>query len=71
VVSATDPYGRILGFLDLSRYFVLSSSSSIVLTTMTMSQRYINITITILNIIHRPVFYLKNNVSETGFCLCL
>jgi hypothetical protein len=22
VVSTTDPYGRILGFLDLSRYFV-------------------------------------------------
>jgi hypothetical protein len=28
---------------------------------------YINITITILDIIHRPVFYLKDNVSETGF----
>jgi hypothetical protein len=33
VVSVTDPYGRILGFLDRSRYFsILSSSSSIVLT---------------------------------------
>jgi hypothetical protein len=31
VVSVTDPYGRILGFLDRSRYF-LSSSSSVVLT---------------------------------------
>jgi hypothetical protein len=29
------------------------------------------ITITILDIIHRPVFYLKVNVSETGFCLRL
>jgi hypothetical protein len=29
---------------------------------------YINITITILDIIHRPVFYLKHNVSETAFC---
>jgi hypothetical protein len=28
-------------------------------------------TITILDIIHRPVFYLKHNVSDTGFCLCL
>jgi hypothetical protein len=28
---------------------------------------YINITITILDIIHRPVFYLKRNVSEIGF----
>jgi hypothetical protein len=32
VVSATDPYGNILGFLDQSRYFFLPSSSSIVLT---------------------------------------
>jgi hypothetical protein len=31
VVSVTDPYGRILGFLDRSRYF-LSGSSSGVLT---------------------------------------
>jgi hypothetical protein len=29
------------------------------------------ITTTILNIINRPVFCLKNNVSETGFCLRL
>jgi hypothetical protein len=29
VVSATDPYGRILDFLDRSRYFFLPSSSSI------------------------------------------
>jgi hypothetical protein len=32
---------------------------------------YINITITILDIIHRPVFYLKHDVSETGFYLRL
>jgi hypothetical protein len=32
---------------------------------------YINITITILDIIHRLVFYLKYNVSETEFCLRL
>jgi hypothetical protein len=31
----------------------------------------INITITILDIVHRPVFYLKRDVSETGFCLRL
>jgi hypothetical protein len=24
-----------------------------------------------MDIIHRPVFYLKHNVSETGFCLRL
>jgi hypothetical protein len=29
---------------------------------------YINITFTILDIIHRPVFYLKHGVSETQFC---
>jgi hypothetical protein len=29
------------------------------------------ITTTILDIIHRPVFYLKQSVSETGFCLLL
>jgi hypothetical protein len=27
------------------------------------------LTITILDNIHRPVFYLKHNVSEIGFCL--
>jgi hypothetical protein len=32
---------------------------------------YINITITILDIIHRTVFYLKHGVSETGLCLFL
>jgi hypothetical protein len=31
VVSATDPYGHILGFLDRSCYFFLPSSSSVVL----------------------------------------
>jgi hypothetical protein len=32
---------------------------------------YINITITILDIIYRLVFYLKHGLSETGFCLPL
>jgi hypothetical protein len=32
---------------------------------------YINITITILDIIHRPVYYIKHDVSETGFYLPL
>jgi hypothetical protein len=32
VVSVTDPYGHILGFLNKSHYFFLSSSSSVVLT---------------------------------------
>jgi hypothetical protein len=30
-----------------------------------------NYCITIMDISHRPVFYLKHNVSETGFCLRL
>jgi hypothetical protein len=33
-VTVTDPYGRILYFLDRSRYFFLSSISSVVLTTL-------------------------------------
>jgi hypothetical protein len=32
---------------------------------------YINTIIQFLDIIHLPVFYLKQNVSETGFCLRL
>jgi hypothetical protein len=32
---------------------------------------YININIMFLDITHRPVFVLKHNVSETGFCLRL
>jgi hypothetical protein len=32
---------------------------------------YITITITILDIIHNPVYYLKHKISETGFCLLL
>jgi hypothetical protein len=34
-------------------------------------QTVLRITITILDIIHRPVFYLKHGVSETGFFLRL
>jgi hypothetical protein len=30
---------------------------------------YVNITLTILDILHRPVFYLEHGVSETRFCL--
>jgi hypothetical protein len=29
---------------------------------------YINITITILDIIHRPIFHLELEVSQTGLC---
>jgi hypothetical protein len=34
-------------------------------------RRYINVTITVLVITHRPVFSLKHNISETGLCLHL
>jgi hypothetical protein len=30
---------------------------------------YINLTVTIVDIIHGPVFYFKHNVLETGICL--
>jgi hypothetical protein len=36
-----------------------------------LRQWYINIAISILSIIHRPVFYLKHDISETGYCLRL
>jgi hypothetical protein len=32
---------------------------------------YITITITVLNIIDRPAFYLKHNILETEFCLSI
>jgi hypothetical protein len=32
---------------------------------------YSNIIISVLDIIRRPVFYLKHQVSNTEFCLCL
>jgi hypothetical protein len=35
--------------------------------SMGLCQWYINITLTFLNIIHRPVFYLKHDVSEMHF----
>jgi hypothetical protein len=38
---------------------------------MMMIMHVINIIITILDIINRPVFHLKHHVSETGFCLRL
>jgi hypothetical protein len=31
----------------------------------------ISVTIAILDIIHRPNFYLKRDISKTGFCLRL
>jgi hypothetical protein len=35
-----------------------------------LRQWYNNITITMFDIIHHPVFYLKHDISETQFCLC-
>jgi hypothetical protein len=31
-------------------------------------RRHISVTVTILDIIQRPVFYLKHDLSEAGFC---
>jgi hypothetical protein len=36
-----------------------------------VSRWHINITNTILDVIHRPVFYFKHSVSESRFCLRL
>jgi hypothetical protein len=36
-----------------------------------LRQLHINTTITIPDIIHRPVAYLKHDILETGFCLRL
>jgi hypothetical protein len=33
--------------------------------------RYVPVDYQLLDIIHRPVFYLERDVSETGFCLRL
>jgi hypothetical protein len=52
VVSVTDPYGRILGFLDRSLYFFLPSSSSIVLTRLSCPRS-------------RP-FYFSENLAAPG-----
>jgi hypothetical protein len=32
---------------------------------------YFRTTITVMDIIHRPILYLKHDVSETGLCLGL
>jgi hypothetical protein len=37
VVSVTDPYGRILGFLDRSRYFITTSQQYKYVTAWTVS----------------------------------
>jgi hypothetical protein len=36
-----------------------------------LCQWYVNVTITILDIIHSPVFYLKDDVSEAGFWIMI
>jgi hypothetical protein len=47
VVSVTDSYGRILGFLDQSRYFFLLSSSSVVLTRLSEPRSQTTTSVTI------------------------
>jgi hypothetical protein len=36
-----------------------------------LGMRSITVTISILDIIHCPILYLKHHVSDTGFCLRL
>jgi hypothetical protein len=47
---------------------LLKPQSNRIRTLIGLYYSYINITITILDISHSPVYYLKLNVSETGFC---
>jgi hypothetical protein len=42
-----------------------------VINLLTAEPLFGKIRITILDIVHRPLFYLKHGVSETGFCLRL
>jgi hypothetical protein len=93
VVSVTNPYGRILGFLDWSRYFFFQvapqlysrgwvdpvpdplllrkSGSAGNRTRAPRSVARNSVTIVILAIIIRSVFYSKHDVLETGFYIRL
>jgi hypothetical protein len=52
-----------------TRGFYTTYRSETITTTNSLTVQ--DCTITILDIVHRPVFYLKHEVSETGFCLRL
>jgi hypothetical protein len=47
--------------------FVISCPQKWELILLWLHKQYCNLTSAILHIIHCPVFYLKQNISETGF----
>jgi hypothetical protein len=48
---------------------ILNSVKSV--TSKSLWQCYLNIIIVFLGIVHHPIFFIYNNVSETEFCLRL
>jgi hypothetical protein len=52
-------------------YIIIYSLIGLICFAVSLNEGGASITITILDIIHRPVFYLKHNVSEAVFCLRL
>jgi hypothetical protein len=58
-------------FASLVQAVYLTFSSLALIRSIGLWFWYMNITITILDIIHHWVFYLKHNVSEIGPCPCL
>jgi hypothetical protein len=62
------------GVLYLYEVFVaclvqtLEKNTRIFVTTRVSTVNVLCLSITIVDIIHRPVFYLKHDVSENGFC---
>jgi hypothetical protein len=53
-----------------THYFYTTSAAGL-MRSIALWWCYVNITITIMGVIHRPVCYLKHYVSKTGLCLCL
>jgi hypothetical protein len=51
--------------------YIVVRQTQIVIVSISLWRWYINITIAFLDIIHRPLFYLKHDVSETVFCFLL
>jgi hypothetical protein len=51
--------------------FCLININYLILYQTLKLQEFLLITITVLDIIHHPVFYLKHNVSKAEFCLHL
>jgi hypothetical protein len=68
--NSTELYRFVCPYLTRNTLRLLYEPNRLMLT-ISLWRWYINITIAILNSIHRPVFYFKHGVSETGVCLPL